>query len=122
MSGTFGLFLWEMDSDAGIEHARTVAVNTLVMFEIFYLFNSRYITASVFNWAGLTSNRYVLIAIGILFIFQLGFTYLEPMQSLFGTTAIGIEIWLRILLVSSSVLFLVELEKYFMRRMKIYEN
>ena len=53
MSGTFGLFLWEMEQDVSIEHARTVAVNTLVMFEIFYLFNSRYITASVFNWAGL---------------------------------------------------------------------
>jgi len=117
MGGTFGLFLWEMDSGVSIEHARTVAVNTLVMFEVFYLFNSRYTTASVFSWAGLTGNRYILIAIAMLFIFQLGFTYLEPMQSLFGTTAIGIEIWLRILLVSSSVLFLVESEKYFMRRM-----
>ncbi len=115
MSGTFGLFIWEMKSGMGIEHARTVAVNTLVMFEIFYLFNSRYITASVFNWAGLTGNRYVLIAIGILIIFQLGFTYLAPLQSLFGTTAIGFDIWLRIFLVSSSVLFLVELEKYFVR-------
>jgi magnesium-transporting ATPase (P-type) len=122
MSGTFGLFLWEMESDVSIEHARTVAVNTLVMFEVFYLFNSRYITASIFNWAGLTGNRYVLIAIAMLVTFQLGFTYLEPMQTLFGTTAIGIEIWLRILLVSSSVLFLVESEKYFMRRMRIYEN
>ena len=117
MSGTFGLFLWEMDSGASIEHARTVAVNTLVMFEIFYLFNSRYITASVFNRAGFTGNPYVLIAIVILIIFQLGFTYLAPLQVLFGTTAIGIEIWLRILLVSSSVLFLVELEKYFARKM-----
>ena len=117
MSGTFGLFLWEMDNGASIEHARTVAVNTLVMFEIFYLFNSRYITASVFNWEGFTGNRYVLIAIVILIIFQLGFTYLAPMQLLFGTTSIGIEIWLRILLVSSSVLFLVELEKYFARQM-----
>ncbi|RKZ69880.1 MAG: cation-transporting P-type ATPase [Gammaproteobacteria bacterium] len=116
MSGTFGLFLWEMDTGASIEHARTVAVNTLVMFEIFYLFNSRYITASVFNRAGFTGNPYVLIAILILIIFQLGFTYLAPMQVLFGTTAIGIEIWLRILLVSSSVLFLVELEKYFARK------
>ncbi len=116
MSGTFGLFLWEMDSGASIEHARTVAVNTLVMFEIFYLFNSRYITASVFNWKGFTGNPYVLIAIVVLIIFQLGFTYLVPMQVLFGTTAIGITIWLRILLVSSSVLFLVELEKYFVRR------
>ena len=56
-----------------IEHARTVAVNTLVVFEIFYLFNSRYITASVFNRAGLTGNRYVLIAIGVLIILPAGF-------------------------------------------------
>lgn len=117
MSGTFGLFLWEMERGASIEHARTVAVNTLVMFEIFYLFNSRYIKASVFSWAGLTGNHYVLLAIGILIIFQLGFTYLAPLQSLFGTASIDFSIWLRILLVSSSVLFLVELEKYFMRRM-----
>ena len=117
MSGTFGLFLWEMEKGASIEHARTVAVNTLVVFEIFYLFNSRYITASIFNRAGLTGNRYVLIAIAVLLIFQIGFTYLAPMQSLFGTTAIDFNIWLYILFVSSSVLFLVELEKYVVRHM-----
>jgi magnesium-transporting ATPase (P-type) len=116
MCGTFGLFLWEMDRGVSIEHARTVAVNTLVMFEIFYLFNSRYISESVFSWDGFTGNRYVLISIGVLITFQLGFTYLPPMQSLFGTTAIGYDIWLRIVLVSSLVLFLVELEKYFVRR------
>ncbi|MCF6282650.1 MAG: cation-transporting P-type ATPase [Candidatus Polarisedimenticolaceae bacterium] len=115
MSGTFGLFLWDMAQGATIEHARTVAVNTLVMFEIFYLFSARYITASVFSWAGFTGNRYVLMAIALLIIFQLAFTYLAPMQSLFGTTAIDFTLWLRILLVSSSVLFLVELEKYLMR-------
>ncbi|MEN8106894.1 MAG: cation transporting ATPase C-terminal domain-containing protein [Pseudomonadota bacterium] len=57
------------------------------------------------------------IAIGVLIIFQLGFTYLAPMRSLFGTTAIDFSIWLRILFVSSSVLFLVELEKYVVRHM-----
>ncbi len=116
MSGTFGLFLWEMGRGVSIEHARTVAVNTLVMFEIFYLFNARYISASVFNRAGLTGNRYVLIAIAVLIVFQLGFTYLPPLQTLFGTTAIEAGIWFRIFLVASSVLFLVELEKYFVRR------
>jgi magnesium-transporting ATPase (P-type) len=115
MIGTMGLFLWEMEQGASIEHARTVAVNTLVMFEIFYLFNARYITASIFNWAGFTGNRYVLIAIALLILFQLAFTYLAPMQSLFGTTAIDPYIWLRILLVASSVLFLVELEKSIVR-------
>lgn len=115
MGGTIGLFLWEMAEHASIEHARTVAVNTLVMFEIFYLFNSRYLKDSVFNWEGFTGNKYVIIAISILIIFQLGFTYLAPMQSLFGTTAIDLGMWLRIILVSSSVLFLVEIEKYFVR-------
>ena len=116
MGGTMGLFLWEMAEHASIEHARTVAVNTLVMFEIFYLFNSRYINDSVLNWEGFTGNRFVLIAIGLLVIFQLGFTYLPPIQHLFGTTAIDLGMWLRIILVSSSVLFLVEIEKYLVRR------
>ena len=122
MSGTLGLFLWEMNSGASIEHARTVAANTLVMFEIFYLFNSRYITASVFNREGFTGNRYVLIAIVVLITFQLGFTYLPPMQFMFGTTSIDIGIWVRIFIVSSSVLFLVELEKYFVRQMLARES
>lgn len=115
MGGTMGLFLWEMAQGASIEHARTVAVNTLVVFEIFYLFSSRYIKDSIFSWEGLTGNKYVLTAIAILIFFQLGFTYLAPMQSLFGTTDIDFSIWLRIILVSSSVLFLVELEKYIVR-------
>ncbi len=115
LGGTFGLFLWEMQQGASIEHARTVAVNTLVMFEIFYLFNARYITAPVFSRDGLTGNPYVLIAIAVLIILQSGFTYLPPLQTLFGTTAIGIDIWLRIILVASSVLFLVEIEKAFLR-------
>ena len=115
MSGTFGLFLWEMEQGVTIEYARTVAVNTLVMFEIFYLFNSRYITDSVLNWKGITGNRYVLIAIAILIVLQLGFTYITPIQLLFGTTTIDMLTWFRIVLVASSVLFLVEFEKFFVR-------
>ena len=101
-----------------IEHARTVAVNTLVVFEIFYLFNSRYIEDLIFNCAGLTGNRYVLIAISVLLILQLGFTYPGPLQSLFGTTDISFDIWLRIILIASSVLFLVEIEKVIVRRVE----
>jgi len=115
MAGTFSLFLWDMARGADIDHARTVAVNTLVMFEIFYLFNARYLTASIFNRQGFTGNRYVLIAIAVLLVLQMGFTYLAPMQELFGTSELGISAWLHIILVASSVLFLVELEKYLMR-------
>jgi magnesium-transporting ATPase (P-type) len=116
VTGTFGLFLWERDQGASIELARTVAVNTLVMFEIFYLFNSRYIKASVLNLNGLLGNRYVLLAVGVLIVFQGCFTYLAPMQTLFGTTGIDVTAWMRIVLIASSVLFLVELEKAVVRR------
>jgi magnesium-transporting ATPase (P-type) len=113
--GTFGLFLWELEQNSSIELARTVAVNTLVMFEIFYLFNSRYIHENVLNLNGFLGNKYALIAVAILIIFQLCFTYLVPMQALFGTAALDLEMWMRIILVSSSVLFLVELEKAIIR-------
>ena len=66
--------------------------------------------------AAFRAGLYVLIAIGILIIFQLGFTYPGPMQTLFGTTGIDVTIWVRIVLVASSVLFLVELEKAVIRR------
>ena len=116
MIGTFGLYLYEIEAGHSPEVARTVAVTTLVFFEIFYLFKSRYISNPVFNLKGLTGNPCVLLAIAVLILFQLAFTYLPVLQHLFGTDAIPVEMWLRIVLVSSSVLFLVEIEKYFVRR------
>ncbi len=116
--GTFGLFLWERGNGTSIEEARTIAVNTLVMFEIFYLFSARYLHAPSLSYEGLTGNRYVLYAIGLLVIFQLGFTYLAPMQTLFATTGISVEAWVRIIAIGSSVLFLVETEKFLIRYYK----
>jgi magnesium-transporting ATPase (P-type) len=118
MAGTFGLFLWEMERGVSIEHARTVAVNTLVMGEIFYLFNSRYMTAPVLNRAGLFGNRYVLMAVGLLIVLQLAFTYLPPMQALFGTAAVSFEVWWRVILLGVAVLLAVELEKWVIRRVR----
>lgn len=114
--GTFGLFLWEREQGESVELARTVAVNTLVMFEIFYLFSARYLLAPSLNREGILGNRYVLYAIGLLILFQLAFTYFAPMQTLFKTVDIGIDAWIRIILVASTVLILVELEKMVLRR------
>ncbi len=116
MVGTFGLFLWDIDRGGSIEHARTIAVNTLVMFEIFYLFNSRYITAPVLNRTGMFGNRYALMAIGLLILFQLAFTYLTPFQQLFGTAALSLSTWVVVVTTASSVLFLVEAEKWLFRK------
>ena len=116
MSGTFALFVWDLGRGADVEHARTVAVNTLVMFEIFYLFNARYVTDSVLSRKGLFGNGYVLLAIGVLILMQLAFTYLAPLQLLFETQPIDLATWGRIVLVGASVLVLVEAEKAIVRR------
>jgi magnesium-transporting ATPase (P-type) len=116
VAGTFGLFVWERDHGASIELARTVAVNTLVMFEIFYLFSARYLLAPALTFEGLSGNRYVLYAIGLLIMIQMAFTYTGPMQTLFATSAMSIDSWLRVITVASSVLFLVETEKMLLRK------
>ncbi|MGB5776196.1 MAG: cation transporting ATPase C-terminal domain-containing protein, partial [Sedimenticolaceae bacterium] len=115
VTGTFGLFLWERAQGTGLEEARTVAVNALVIAEAFYLLNARFLTAPVLNRAGLLGNRYVLIAIVLVVGFQQLFTYLPLMQTFFGTAAIDAAAWARILAFGLTLFALVELEKALLR-------
>ena len=116
VAGTFGLFAWERLNGASVEIARTVAVNTLVMFEVFYLLNTRYLTDPVLSSEGILGNSYVLVAIGMVTLFQLLFTYTLPMQNLFATTGIDFLSWVCIIMVAASLFFLVEMEKYLLRK------
>ncbi|MEW5791717.1 MAG: cation-transporting P-type ATPase [Pseudomonadota bacterium] len=118
VAGTFGLFLWEWERghEADIAYARTMAVNTLVMLEVFYLLTARYFTDSVLSLPGLTGNRYILLSIIAVLLLQLLFTYNGQMQQLFDTRPLGLRDWAWILLVSPSVFVLVELEKWLLRR------
>jgi magnesium-transporting ATPase (P-type) len=111
VTGVFGLFMWHYGQGASIEYARTVAVNTLVMFEIFYLFNTRYLHASALHLRALRGNRYIWIAVSILVVLQLLFTYAPLLQRLFGTVPLAGGDWPGIIATASSVFFLVELEK-----------
>ena len=88
------------------------------MYEVFYLFSTRYLTAPALTREGLTGKSFVLLAIGVLLMIQLAFTYLPPMQHLFATVALDAITWLRIILIAFSVLILVELEKWWLRKRK----
>jgi magnesium-transporting ATPase (P-type) len=85
------------------------------MFEVFYLFNTRFLYASVLNKKGLLGSRAVLISIALVLIFQLLFTYAPPFQYLFKTQALTLESWLVILAITFSLLLLVEFEKKLFR-------
>ncbi len=115
-AGTFGMFLWMRSQGATEEMARTVAVNTIVLFEAFYLLNTRYILAPVVNLKGLFGSRPVLLAIALVIGFQLLFTYTPVVQGLFGTAPIGLREWGVLLLVAVNVLWIVEWDKWMARR------
>ncbi|MDF0677735.1 MAG: cation transporting ATPase C-terminal domain-containing protein [Nitrosomonas sp.] len=57
MIGGLGLFLWEQHIGVSTETGRTMAVNAIVMSEMFYLINSRHTFASVLHPEGLTGNH-----------------------------------------------------------------
>lgn len=115
MSGSLGIFLWELGNGAQLEVARTAAVNALVMGEIAYLFNCRYLTAPSLSMEGMFGNRYILAAIALLILFQLLFSYLPAMQTLFGTAGLQLDAWLRIGAFGIVVMLVVEFEKWLFR-------
>ncbi|MFP4316153.1 MAG: cation-translocating P-type ATPase [Desulfovibrionales bacterium] len=109
------LFNHHLQMGASLETARTVAVNTLVTGQIFYLFNSRFLENPSLSIRGLFGNRAVLVAVGTLIVLQLSFTYLGISHTLFGTADIPVEEWGLILAAGLPVFVLVELEKLVLR-------
>ncbi len=117
VAGTMSLFLLQRRGGADIETARTVAVNALVLFEIFYLLNCRMLHESAFSRRMLVGSRYILIAIAVVLLLQMLMTYTAPMQFLFATRAIGLREWAGIVAVGAVVFVLVELEKAIVNRL-----
>lgn len=122
MGGGFALYSWETMQGSSIELSRTAVVNMLVMGQIVYLFNCRYLLASVMSRKGLLGNRFILISVGVLLILQLAFTYLPVMQQLFGTTALDASTWAHVVVFSVFLFLGVEMEKYLIRRRGIKDQ
>ncbi|MFN4016538.1 MAG: HAD-IC family P-type ATPase [Reyranella sp.] len=111
VAGTFGVFAWAEARGLPIETARTMVVNTLVVMEIFYLFSVRYVHGSSLTWRGVFGTRAVLIGVGIVVVAQFAFTYLPPMQVVFGTRDLSLGEGAAIIGVGLALLVVVEIEK-----------
>lgn len=115
LAGAFGLFEWELSHNETLTKARTVAVNVFVFGELFYLFNCRSLDYSMFR-VGVFSNPWLIFGVVSMTLLQLLFTYWQPMQALFGSSAIGGDEWLLILGVSIVIYAAIGLEKLIFRR------
>lgn len=113
--GTYGVFLFEIQSGMEIAMAQTLAVNILVFGEIFYLFTCRSLSQSMFR-IGLFSNKRLLFGVGAMITLQFVFTYLPPVQALFHTDGFPAVKWLWVIGIGITIYCLVEIEKGIRRR------
>ncbi|HUU48825.1 MAG TPA: cation-transporting P-type ATPase [Nitrosopumilaceae archaeon] len=110
----YGLFEWSIENGSTVEQARTIAVNTIVMIEIFYLFNCRSLTKSVLKM-GFFSNKLIFLGVTVMILLQISFTYIPVMNEIFQSKPIGIDSWLKIIGVSLITFLIIEIKKFVTR-------
>jgi Ca2+-transporting ATPase len=123
-AGAVGVFGWEYGqyAEAGVAHpvalaeAQTMAVTTVIMFQIFYLLNSRSLRDSVLR-IGLTSNPAVYVGIATVLAAQAAFMYLPPLRAVFGSSPLEWDDLLLATAVGSLITPVVGIEKWLTRRL-----
>ncbi|MBX3125583.1 MAG: HAD-IC family P-type ATPase [Polyangiaceae bacterium] len=115
-SAAFGLFEWvERQGSDRLDEARTIAVNTIVVIEVAYLFACRSLRVPLWR-LGWFSNPWVWIGSGAMLLAQLLFTYAPFMNRLFHTAPIALHWWLYFTAAGALVFGVVELKKLSGRR------
>jgi Ca2+-transporting ATPase len=103
-------FIHALNQGMSIEKARTIAVTTMVFFQFFQAFNSRSEMQSLFRMNPL-GNPFLFFGSIAAFLAHLAAIYLPAMQWLFRMEPIMPMEWLRIGLVTVTVVIAVEIDK-----------
>ncbi len=114
---TLGIFFHALDTGRDLETARTMVVNTIIVLEIFYLFNVRYLHMTSYSWRGVLGTPAVLLAIGAVVVAQFAFTYLPVMQRLFDTRPLTLADGILIIATGVVMMAILEIEKAVVRRL-----
>jgi magnesium-transporting ATPase (P-type) len=111
LCGVFGMFAYAMDRGYSVELARTIAVNTLVVMEIFHLFFIRNIYGTSLTWGAVKGTRVVWMTVVVVTLAQFAITYLPPLQRVFATEPVSLIDGLLIVGVGVALFAVIETEK-----------
>ena len=122
LCGVYGIYFYAVERGYPVDLARTMALNTLVVMEIFHLFFIRNIYGTSLTWKALRGTRVVWTVVTVITLAQLAITYLPPLQPVFGTVAVGL--WDGVLIIGAGVaLFaVIETEKQIRLRMQAFHR
>jgi len=110
----FTLIIFNAYLPGGIEKARTGAFTVMAFTQLFNVLNMRSLKKSIFK-IGLFSNKFIVASLAVSVVLLAMVLYVPFFQGVFQFTSLGLLEILIIILLSSSVLWLGELYKYFKR-------
>jgi len=109
--GAYGIFLWLRRLEgADLQEAQTAATTVFVIGEMFYLFNCRSLTRSMFE-IGLFTNRPALWGAAVMVALQWFFTANPLMNRLFHSRPLSWQVWGLIMLFGLALYGIIEIEK-----------
>jgi len=111
LCGVFGMYHYAVDRGYSVELARTIALNTLVVMEIFHLFFIRNIYGTSLTWKAVRGTRMVWTVVIVIAAAQFAVTYLPLLQTVFATESISFGDGLLIVGVGVALFAIIETEK-----------
>jgi magnesium-transporting ATPase (P-type) len=111
LCGVFGIFSYAIDKGYSTELAQTMALNTLVVMEIFHLFFIRNIYGTSLTWKAVRGTNIVWATVIAVTLAQFMITYLPPLQSIFQTEAVPFFDGIIIFSIGVALFAIIETEK-----------
>jgi magnesium-transporting ATPase (P-type) len=111
LCGVFGTYHYAIERVYSVELARTIALNTLVVMEIFHLFFIRNIYSTSLTWQAVRGTKVVWSVVIAITAAQFAITYLPPLQAVFDTVAIPFLDGVLIVGVGVALFTIIEIEK-----------
>ena len=109
--GIFAAWHWGMSRTGNPEFASTLAVNTLVAMELFYLFSVRYLDSASITLRGILGTKAVWLSILGVLVMQSLFTYSSWLNEVFNSSPLDIPALLFSLACGVTVLIILDLQK-----------
>jgi len=116
--GTILMFISSLNAGATLENARTVALTTMVFFQFYQALNCRSETRSIFRMS-LLSNPFLFFSMIAAFFAQLAVIYVPALQWVFRTVPLTTDEWIKIGVITVSVVIAVEIDKWMRRRKQV---
>jgi magnesium-transporting ATPase (P-type) len=111
LAAVFGVFTYATDRGYPLALAQTMAMNTLVVLEIFHLFFIRNIHSTSLTWTAVRGTKVVWIVVVIVTAAQFAVTYLPLLQPILGTRPVPLFDGMLIVGLGVAFFAIIEIEK-----------